>query len=69
MNDTMTSDRESNTPKFDNIPLTPNTSDVYIETDVNNDIFAELKEIRKSHTNQFLYSYLYINSFGYKLLH
>jgi hypothetical protein len=47
--------------------FTPNTSAVNIEfeTDVNNDIFAELKEVRKRHSNQFSCAYLNINSFGY----
>ena len=35
MNNTITSDSESNT--FDYVPLMPNTSDVNIATDVNND--------------------------------
>jgi uncharacterized protein (DUF927 family) len=45
---------KSNTPEFDYVPLTPNTSAVNIEfeTDVNNDIFTELKEVRKRHPNQ-----------------
>ena len=46
--------------------MTPNTPAVHIEPDVNNDIFAELKEVRKRHPNQFLCAYLNINSFGYK---
>jgi hypothetical protein len=59
-----TSDCESNTPEFDYVPLTPNTSAVNIEfeTDVNNDIFTELKEVRKRHPNQFSCAYLNINS-------
>jgi hypothetical protein len=63
-----TNDCESNTPEFDYVPLTPNTSAVNIEfkTDVNNDIFTELKEVRKRHPNQFSCAYLNINSFGYK---
>jgi hypothetical protein len=50
------------------LPLTPNTSAVNIEfeTDVNNDIFTELKEVKKRHPNQFSCAYLNINSFGYK---
>jgi hypothetical protein len=59
-----TSDCESNTPEFDYVPLTPNASTVNIEfeTDVNNDIFTELKEVRKRHPNQFSFAYLNINS-------
>jgi Asp/Glu/hydantoin racemase len=50
-NNKTTNDCESNTPEFDYVPLTPNTSAVNIEfeTDVNNDIFTELKEVRKRH--------------------
>ena len=66
-NNKTTNDCESNTPEFDYVPLTPNTSAVNIEfeTDVNNDIFTELKEVRKRHPNQFSCAYLNINSFGY----
>jgi hypothetical protein len=44
---------KTNTPEFDYVPLTPNTSAVNIEfeTVVNNDIFTELKEVRKRHPN------------------
>jgi hypothetical protein len=36
-----------------------------LETDVNNDMFTELKEVRKRHPNQFSCACLNINSFGY----
>ena len=52
-NNKTTSDCESSTPEFDYVPLTPNTSAVNFEIDVNNDIFAELKEVRKCLPNQF----------------
>jgi hypothetical protein len=68
-NNKTTNDCESNTPEFDYVPLTPNTSTVNIEfeTDVNNDIFTELiLEVRKRHPSQFSCAYLNINSFGYK---
>jgi hypothetical protein len=60
-------DCESNTPEFDYVPFTPNTFAVNIEfeTDVNNDIFTELKEVRKGHPNQCSCACLNINSFGY----
>jgi hypothetical protein len=38
---------------------------IEFETDVNNDIFTELKEVRKRHPNQLSCVYLNINSFGY----
>jgi hypothetical protein len=63
-NNKTTNDCESNTSEFDYVPLTPNTSAVNIEfeTGVNNDIFTELKEVRKRHPNQFSFAYLNINS-------
>ena len=57
-NNKTTSDCESGTPEFDYAPLTPNTTAVNIETDVNNDIFAELKEVGKRQPNQLLCAYL-----------
>jgi hypothetical protein len=61
-----TSDCESNTPEFDYVPLTPNTSTVNIEfeTDVNNDIFTELKEVRKRHPNQFSVNFCLLSRDG-----
>jgi hypothetical protein len=44
---------------------TTSAVNIEFETDVNNDIFTELKEVRKRHPNQFSCAYLNINSFGY----
>ena len=58
----MSTNPDSNTPENDCLPLSPNNT-----SDVNTEISEELKEVRKRHPQQFMCSYLNINSFRYKL--
>ena len=60
-NESMSTNPDSNTPENDCLPLSPDNT-----SDVNTEIFEELKEVRKRHPQQFMCSYLNVNSFRYK---